>query len=204
MMRVFRCSFVCRSLRLRRPFFTLEKASPAASDDSLDSALRMLTVDSKKLEEEYNQFREQVQIAETHLEQGRFGEAVAEYEKVARSFSPNHYFGELHLGLGCAFVGLNQPTLAIASFDRALSFDPQSVNAFLNKGLAQTSVGDKRGALETFKKGIEAAQKTSEDMFVAQFRVYCGQLLEELCDDAGALAMYQSIIDSGPDYSQAW
>ncbi len=183
-------------------FFSSSSSSFVIEDDS--AALRMLTVDSSKLEAEYAEFRERVQVAETHLEHGRFGEAVTEYEAVARSFPANYYFGELHLGLGCAFVGLNQPALAIASFDRALSFDPSNVHAFLNKGLAQTSQGDKKAALETFKAAIPMAEKAKEETFVAQFRIYSGQLMEELSDDDGALAMYQAIIKDGPDYSQAW
>ena len=165
---------------------------------------RLLTVDAKKSEAEYEEFRARVQVAEQLLEEGRFGEAVSEYESVARAFPPNYYAGELYCGLGCAFVGLGQHAHAVTVFDRALEEDGENLNVLHNKGLAQTVAGDKRGALATFATGAKLAAETAEEEHFAQFMIYVGQLHEELEEDDKALEAYLALLERGEDYSQAW
>lgn len=157
-------------------------------------------------EAEYARFRERVLVAEGLLEEGKYGQCIGEYEEIAREFKPNYYFGELYLGLGCAFVGLNQPQHAVGVFEQALEYDPHNTNIYLNTGLAYSALGGEKTkeALDVFKRGIEVAKRQNETELLLQFMIYCGQLYEELEDEGSALKMYHDALIEGPDYSQVW
>jgi tetratricopeptide (TPR) repeat protein len=174
------------------------------ADDEVAAAMRALTVDKEKHKAEYAKFRARVIVAEDHLEAGRNAEAVAEYEAVIRAFPPNFYFSDLNVGLGMALVGLGQHAHALTVFDRALASSDANMSAYLHKGLVQVELNDSAGALATFEAGAAKAKKISEDDYWAQFRIYCGQLQEELGQDDAALATFQEMVAEDADYSQAW
>lgn len=173
-------------------------------DGELRAVRQMLTTDSEVHAKEYAAFRERVLLAEEHLAEGEFAEAVAAYEAVARAFRPNFYFGELYLGLGCAFVGLGQHAHAVQIFDRALQHDPHNSQVYLNKGLALVITEQMAEALETFRQGLLPAKRAREADLVVQLQLYCGQLYEELGDDDAALNMYHEALQESPEYSQLW
>jgi tetratricopeptide (TPR) repeat protein len=101
-------------------------------------------------------------------------------------------------------VGLNQPQLAVGEFERALQYDPHNINTYLNTGLAYSSLGQSRDALEVFKRGMETAKRGQETEHLVQFMIYCGQLYEQLEEEQEALKMYHDALVEGPDYSQVW
>ena len=164
------------------------RGGPGDDDmEEVEAIRRLLTADSGRAAREYAAFRETIQKAETLLAAGNYAEAVREYEAASRAFEPNYYFGELYLGLGCAFVGLNQHAHAVTVFDRAIEEDPHNANVYLNKGLALVVLKELPRALETFQKGIEPARQAKETEFAVQLMLYCGQIHEELDNDDAAL-----------------
>ncbi len=179
---------------------------PAASstDADMHSVMRMLTTDSAMHQADYERFRECVVTAEDHLEHERYAEAVQVYEDAARRFAPNYYFGELYLGLGCAFVGLEQQALAGSHFRKGLEFDPDNVHLHMNLGLALSALEDNKGALAAFRRAAALADDSKEEHLALQLSLYCGELLEELGDDQAALACYEEGTRRGPEYSQLW
>src|SRR4051812_47729821 len=117
---------LCRGLRaLHGPIGRLHmhvawrRRIMSGPDVEVAAVTRRLMVEAPKNEAEYAEFRARVVVAEEHLEEGRFAEAVAEYEAVARAFPPNFYFSELYVGLGTALAGLGQHAHAVTVFDRA-------------------------------------------------------------------------------------
>ena len=210
-MRVFRAASL-RSVTTRRGMVSLSRPrllvataeEEKIEDSEVEELTRMLTTDRSRNEAEYGAFRERVLVAEGHLSDGDYGKAVAEYEAVARAFPPNYYFGELYLGLGCAFVGLEQHAHAVTVFDRALKQDPHNINVYLNKGLALVVLGQMEPALETFKKGLVPARRGNETEYLVQILLYCGQIYEELDNDEAALKMYHDALEEEVDYSQLW
>lgn len=216
-MRVFRAARPLYSVCIRRVLLSssgprVPDASPLISsighssvdDEAVSAASRMMTIESDRLEEDYEKFRERVVVAEEHLEQQRFAEAVAVYEDVARTFAPNYYFGEMFLGLGCAFIGLGQHAHAVTVFDRGIAVDADNTHLHMNKGLALVVMGEKKLALATFEAGLRSAKKAKETEDIMQFLVYCGQLCEELGDEVTALSWYNQALQESPEYSQLW
>lgn len=167
--------------------------------------LRAVTTDAEQHQAEYERFRARALEAETHLAAGRFSDAIQVYEDMTRRFEPNFYFGELYVGLGCAFVGLDQPEHAVRQFRVALEHAPRLVPAHLNLGLTQTRLGDLQGALDTFGRAFQICIDSSEKRTAVQMGVYCGQLCEELERDEAALEWYERLLSSvSQDYSQVW
>lgn len=147
------------AVRRKRPSVTrattaVEEGGKKISDDDavVEEAMRAVTRDLAVHEAEYQRFRDRIVAAEGALKNSEFGLAVSLFERVAKEFSPNSYFGELHLGLGCALVGLGRYALAATAFAAAVQHDPCNVNGHLNLGLALVKSGKSREALASFER----------------------------------------------------
>lgn len=175
-------------------------------DDADISQLRkmLMSGEGRDLEASYKRFRVPILKAEAHLEKGRYAEAIALYEETARKFAPNHYFGDLYMGLGCAYMGLEQPQMAVEQFQKGLTFDPLNLHIWMNLGIAQVSVSDLAAAVETFNDARSLAMEAREEMMAQQCALYVGQISEDLGDEAKALEVYKEAIEFAPSYSQIW
>jgi tetratricopeptide (TPR) repeat protein len=156
------------------------------------------------LDESYERFRVPIMMAEEHLEKGRYAEAIALYEETARKFAPNYYFGDLYMGIGCAYMGLEQPQMAVEQFEKGLTFDPLNVHIWMNLGIAQVSANDLAGAVETFDDARAIAVEAREEHMAQQCALYVGQISEDLGNEARALQVYGEALAMSPGYSQIW
>lgn len=177
----------------------------AQLDPDVEQLRRFLSGNGpKEMEEEYRRFRVPIMQAEKHLEKGRYAEAIALYEETARKFPPNHYFGDLYMGIGCAYMGLEQPKMAIEQFQKGLTFDPLNLHIWMNLGIAQVSAEELAAAVETFDTARGMAVEAHEEQLAQQCAVYVGQISEDLGNEQRALEVYQEALKFSPRYSQLW
>jgi tetratricopeptide (TPR) repeat protein len=80
---------------------------------------------------------------------------------------------------------------AAKAFDRALSINPQSVRSYENLARTKDTLGDVKGAEESFKKGVEISR--TQKHFDPHIYVEYGEFLLKL----GRLADSQSILEEG-------
>jgi tetratricopeptide (TPR) repeat protein len=86
---------------------------------------------------------------------------------------------------------------AIACYEKALTFDPEDTNAYLNLGNALAARQDLAGAIACFKKALDLDPK------IALAHSDLGTALYEQGDVKGAVACYRKAIDLDPNYAMA-
>ena len=89
---------------------------------------------------------------------------------------------------------------AIDNFDRVLSLNPKSAEAYLNRGLARAMLGDEQGAIDDFDRAIDRAIHLNPDCAAIAYlnRGSIKYLLEG--NDRGAIDDFNRAINLKPNY----
>ncbi len=85
--------------------------------------------------------------------------------KQAIELDPHYY--RSHMFLGRTLVWLNREDEAIEEFQKALSDNPESLEALAFMGAAMASKGDRQGALRLMKKVRAAENRTDPSILIA-------------------------------------
>jgi predicted Zn-dependent protease len=91
----------------------------------------------------------------------------------------------LRFSLGSQYLKLNQPDAAIEHLQRAVAFDPDYSAAWKHLGRAYAEAGQSAEALETYRKGIEAAQRKGDKQAEREMQVFARRLEQQLAPGAG-------------------
>jgi len=91
--------------------------------------------------------------------QGRFEEAIAEYDM---AISSNPGFAPAYNNRGGVYGRLGDVQLAIEDFDEAIRLDPQYALAYFNRGLAYNAIGDTARANADFARAAELGANLEE------------------------------------------
>ena len=86
------------------------------------------------------------------LEDGRYQEALAEFEDQLRLDSQ---YPPGHLGKGLALMGLHRNSEAVAAIDRAIALQPDFAAAFANRGILHDRMGRNEKALDDYRKALQ-------------------------------------------------
>ena len=84
-------------------------------------------------------------------EQGRFEEAIAEYDEAIRLNPQN---GQAYDNRGGSYFILGQHQRAIADYDEAIRLDPQNPNAYNNRGAVYFDLGQHQPAIQYYDEAI--------------------------------------------------
>ena len=121
------------------------------------------------------------------LGQKRFADAARETQFLLGYF-PDAI--ELYNLLGAAYLGLNQPDLAITSYQRALLIKPDYADAIVNLGVAYKDQGRISDAIECYQKAILIDPKSPESFFnLGKLQVYIGDLASAMLNFERAIAL---------------
>jgi len=85
-------------------------------------------------------------------EQGRYEEAIAEYDEVIRL---NPQLALAYGNRGGAYSDLGQLQRAIQDYDEAISLNPHYAKAYVNRALAYTHLGDDTKAQQDVGRAVE-------------------------------------------------
>ncbi len=91
--------------------------------------------------------------------QGRFEEAIAEYDQ---AISSNSGFAAAYNNRGGLYGRLGDVQLAIEDFDEAIRLDPQYALAYFNRGLAYNAIGDVARANADFDRAADLGANLEE------------------------------------------
>ncbi len=138
-------------------------------------------------------------VAHTHYANALFGagrasDAVDHY-RAADTIHPGLAWN--HVGLGNAWLQMQQFAEARAAFSSALAADPTSVAAHVGLGNTQLAERDAPAALESFRRALELAPDSAE----AHNSV--GVALATMGDLEGALGHFEAALRLRPYYAQA-
>lgn len=82
----------------------------------------------------------------------------------------------LRFSLGSEYLKLGETWVAIYQLKRALELDPNYSAAWKQLGKALTEAGLPREALETYRKGIAAAERKGDKQAAKEMAVFAGRL----------------------------
>ena len=91
----------------------------------------------------------------------------------------------LRFSLGSQYLKLQQPEAAIEHLQRAVAFDPDYSAAWKQLGRAYTESGRPVQALETYRQGIEAAQRKGDKQAEREMQVFARRLEQQLTPGTG-------------------
>ena len=91
----------------------------------------------------------------------------------------------LRFSLGSQYLKLQQPEAAIEHLQRAVAFDPDYSAAWKQLGRAYTDSGRPAQALETYRQGIEAAQRKGDKQAEREMQVFARRLEQQLAPGTG-------------------
>ena len=128
-------------------------------------------------------------------QQGQFVQAMAAYEQVL-SMQPKH-FDALHL-LGVVAAQTNNPLLAAELIGKAIEINPNSAQAYSNRGNALQELKSLDDALASYDNAI-ALKPDFTEAFNNR-----GTALQELKRPSDALASFDKAIALKPDYAEAF
>jgi tetratricopeptide (TPR) repeat protein len=123
------------------------------------------------------------------LAEKRFVDAVRETQ-ILLGYFPGAI--ELYNLLGAAHLGLNQPELAILSYQRALQIKPDYADAIVNLGIAYKDQGRVSDAIECYQKALLINPKSAEPCF------NLGKLQADIGDLASAMLNFKRAIALKP------
>jgi tetratricopeptide (TPR) repeat protein len=107
---------------------------------------------------------------------------------------------EMHVNMGailCDYLG--QPAAALVCFTKATQLNPNLLNAWLNRGIAQSKLGHFQEALESFDQAL----KVDPSCIKALLRA--GALLnDQLGHPEEALRLFESALRLAPESAEAW
>lgn len=81
-----------------------------------------------------------------------YSEAIAKYTQAIELDPSNVVY---LLNRAAAFSSLGQHDMAIADAEKAIELDPNFSKAYLRMGLAKYALGDAKGAMDAYKKGLD-------------------------------------------------
>ena len=98
-------------------------------------------------------------IGETMLARGFYDGAVKNYSDAVENFDND---ADMHLGLGKAWLGMNEPDIALKELSKAITLKPSNISILLELGKLQYSLGLFKQADETFDKIENSDLKNGE------------------------------------------
>ena len=126
-----------------------------------------------------------VQMGTTALEEGRFSEALENFERALEAM-PNSYNVWMLRGYTNAMLG--QYEEALASYDRAIEIKPDDQDAWYNRGVVLGSLGRYEEELASYDRAIEIKPDDHEAWYNR------GVVLSSLGRDEEALASYDQVL----------
>ncbi len=115
-----------------------------------------------------------------------------------RAIARNPRQAEAHFNQALAHQSLGQWPEALASYDRAISFQRDFAAAYFNRALVQKALNQREAAVASYDAAIAAKPDWAEACYNR------GNLLQELNRLAEAVASYDRAIRIKPDWALAW
>ncbi len=128
-----------------------------------------------------------VDRALANISLNRTNDAMRDFDEALR-LNPHNF--EACLGKGTVYRDLNQPKLAIAWLEKALTARPGDASALSNLAIVKYQVGEKEEAMDCFRRALQSA-KISE-IYLKRAQCY---LLERNFSDAIADAREAMLLD---------
>jgi predicted Zn-dependent protease len=91
----------------------------------------------------------------------------------------------LRFSLGSQYLKLGQPEDAVVHLQRAVTLDPDYSAAWKHLGRAYADSGQLVQALETYRLGIEAAQRKGDKQAEREMQVFLRRLEQQLSPGTG-------------------
>lgn len=137
--------------------------------------------------------------AEQALLKGNYVAALDGYNRaLASRYLPKAYRVSFLVGRGAAQLGLNNPDLAIASYDAALAIAPNSAKAIALRGVAHMNKGELQAAIFDLSAALRL---TPDDM---TFQMWRAQAYDSLLDFDRAASDYTAVTKRAPQMLSAY
>lgn len=135
---------------------------------------------------------EHFQRGNEYAQEGRFEEAIAEYQAVLAA-QPDHVSAMANLGV--AYYNDGQFEAAIAQYERALRIAPDEADIHSNLAANYVQVGELDAALQEYQKAVELQPDLSQAYFGL------GVVCAELGEKAKAIEAFEEFraLDTGQD-----
>lgn len=139
-------------------------------------------------------------LASARIAQEKFPEALTYVERCLALYSEEDelVLTDLWLKKGCLHAVMGQPEEAQEALDRALSFAPQSADAYLVKSQVCIEQGENGRALESMKRYFELHPQGDA------YRLTLAQLMADQGDTQGALEELNLLAEKGLADAQAY
>ena len=141
-------------------------------------------------------------LGSANAAKGLHKQAIVDFTKALRcpdnSVFPPYKFSQLcYRERADSKAALGNHAGAIADYNRAIEWKPDTAEVYYNRGLSKAELGNHAGAIADYDSAIERKLDTSE--------VYCNRGLSkaELGNHADAIADYDSAIERNPKYAEA-
>lgn len=119
-------------------------------------------------------------------------------EFINKGCNHNNASSNEYVKIGIAEAKSGDHNKAIATFDKAIEFNPENYEALKNRGISKREVGDYTGALEDFDKALKI---DSNDAVLFNFR---GLNNEDLHNYLSAIEDYNRAIKISNNYAEAY
>ncbi len=87
--------------------------------------------------------------------------------------------------------------VTVADYDTAIGINPQLVQAYVNRGIVKSGLGDKKGAVADYDTAIGINPQSADDYVSRGIAKYT------LSDKKGAIADYDTAISINPQFANA-
>lgn len=144
--------------------------------------------------------RAHLQLAQSYYDAGKFGEAIAEFEKVAQIQKPD--YNQL-VNWGLAYDGLNRPDEAIAKFRQAAALE-QTGHIYSQIGMEYAKQGRWDEAMEALNKG-QKLDPTFAPIYNYRAKIHFqkNELCPAVADYREALALDPRLADAQSELQRA-
>ena len=102
-----------------------------------------------------NQYR----LANKHLEDGTYDEALQEFDKVLTDYPD---YKEAYMGKALTLMQMNELDKSMEAFNRAIALDDSFALAYANRGILNDRMGRYPEAAKDYRKAIELDPKLNE------------------------------------------
>jgi len=135
-------------------------------------------------------------VATMLQQQHRDEEAKSEYKLALDYTSSREEASRIHNNLGAICLRENQPAAALAEFNAALSYDPESQFSMLNRGALEYRQGNLDGARADFSRAVAMAPSPAVYFLL-------GRMLEEQGQLKPAMDAYGAALSLAPGLTEA-
>jgi tetratricopeptide (TPR) repeat protein len=133
--------------------------------------------------------------------QGRFDEALQEFERVAAAVTP-HQAGAA-LNVGATLAGKNDEAAALAKSAEILQANPEYADALYNMGWIHDARGEYAEAEAAYRRAIAARRRVAPTSLYAKAEIGLGIALARLARFDEALSVLAAVLDRASTITEA-